>query len=1232
MENKLNKLLFRQINKHFGSINNLSEEFKSFILDINNTYDNFDEDSQLLQNSIEISSQELRDAYQKHKIDAEVQKETINKIKEAIYAINPSAQSDLNKRESISSDSNYLFHSLIKLIEEHKQAEEEILKLSKAVEQNPASIVITDTNGCIEYVNPKFCNLTGYSKEEVIGKNPRILKSDSSSPEYFKELWRTILSGKEWKGELQNKKKNGELFWESSSISPLINENKQITHFIAIKEDITEKKHAQEESIRQSGLITSLLDSIPDIIFFKDIEGNYLGCNTPFAEFVGKSKNEIIGKNDYNLFDKDTAYLFRYYDNEMLENKLTRHNEEWVVYPDGRKVLLDTLKTPYWASDGILIGILGISRDITKRKEAEEGLLQSSRKFEAIISASPDGIGMASIDGKIKLMSEKLAVIHGYSVEEKDDNLEKSIFDFIDPSNHKILNDNIHKLLEGEKNQKITEYLALKKDKSQLYIDVNSTVLHDSNGNPESILFIERDITERKQMEAERTRQTALITSLLDSIPDIIFFKDINGVYLGGNPAFAEFSGRSKDEIIGMTDYDIFEKEIADDFIEQDKLMMKTRKPNHNDIWITYPNDGRKILVDTLKTPYLGHDGTLIGILGISRDITERKKAENELKQVSTRLALATRAGGVGVWDLDILNNVLLWDDQMFEIYGIVDKKYENAYNIWRAGIHPEDKLRSDGEIHMAINGEKEFNSEFRVVWPDGSIHNVRSLATVQRDITGTPLRMIGTNWDITEQKELETVLLNAKIEAELANKSKSMFLANMSHEIRTPLNAIIGFSQLMNRDPLLTEIQREYNTSIIRAGEHLLMLINNILELSKVEAGRVLLTPTNIDLHAFLKDIQMLFKERAQSKHLLFIFEIADDIPQHVIVDENKLRQVYINLIGNAVKFTDEGGIAVRTRINEINEHTTQLVVEIQDSGPGISEHELKNLFKHFLQTSSGIKKGSGTGLGLALSRELVNLMGGNISVVTEVGKGSLFTFYVEIQKGVKEDFKVKVKKRIISVDKSEKKYRILTVDDKEENLQVVGKLLNLVGFETKEAVNGEDAIEKFMEWNPDLILMDLRMPVMDGYESCRQIKLTEKGKQTPIIALTASAFEEDKEKAKKYGLQGYIRKPFRENELFIAIAKTLDIKYIYDEESQSEQKSYINDELAIAQDIAKIPNRLILKLLDAIAVADLDLLIELINSIEIDNSELVEHLRSLANNYDYDYLQQILSKREIK
>ena len=975
MENNFNKLLLRQIKRHFRSPDNIPEELKGIFQDINNTYNSFDDDTQLIQNSIELSSQELRDAYQKQKNDAEVQKETINKIKEAIYALTPSDKKSLEKSDPALSDSNYLFDSLIRLIEERKQVEEKLRNLSQAVEQSPVSIVITDTDGNIQYGNPIVFKLAGYEPDELLGKNTRIFSSGETPMQEYKHLWESISSGREWKGEFHNKKKNGELYWELATISAVKNKNGEIVNYLAVKEDITGRKQMNKALSESEKKYREVVENVKEIIFQTDTDGNWLFLNNAWEEITGYSVEESLGQ----LFVK-------------------------YVHPDDRQRNMDL--------------------------------------FEPMI------------------MRKK------------------------DYCRHQI------------------RYLT--KDGGFRWVEV-----------------------------------------------------------------FARLGLNEKNETTG-----------------------------------TY--------------------GTL-------QDITERKQAEEELEQISTRLSLATRAGRVGVWDYDLVNNILLWDDEMFALYGISRENFNGAYETWKAGIHPDDLARFDKGIMMAISGEKELDTEFRVVWPDGAIHNIRALATVLRNHTGKAFRMIGTNWDITEQKKAEVVLLNAKHEAEAANKAKSIFLANMSHEIRTPLNAIIGFSQLMNRDPLLTPAQKEYNISIIRAGEHLLALINDILELSKMEAGHVELNPTNVDLYSLFNDIQMIFKERAQSKHLKFTFETASDLPQYVIVDDGKLRQIFVNLIGNAIKFTDKGSIVVRARREKINENTSNLVVEIQDSGMGISKDEFGKLFKQFEQTSSGINKSSGTGLGLALSRELAIIMGGNISLTSEGGKGSVFTFYVEIKEGKTETVEKKSTKRVICIDKGEQSYRILVADDREENLQVVVNLLKLVGFETNEAVNGEDAIKKFEEWDPHLILMDMRMPVLDGYEATRIIKSSKKGKTIPIIALTASSFEEERTKTIALGMQGYIRKPFQESELFGTIGNVLGIKFIYDEEAPYAREKYLSEDGSIHEDMAKLPRSLILKMQNAVDIADFDLLVKLINSIDHEHSELSQHLLSLANNFDYYSLQQILIQKEM-
>src|SRR5665647_1416578 len=761
---------------------------------------------------------------------------------------------------------------------------------------------------------------------------------------------------------------------------------------------------------------------------------------------------------------------------------------------------------------------------------------------------------------------------------------------------------------QGKTKEELIKELLLLQQENDALKTINNEVL------------IERKSTEKTiSLLAHAVRSTGECVSITDMQDKIIFV----------NHAFLKTYGFEESELLGSSISIIRSPNSSPEVT--DKILPATLGGGWQGELINQRKNGIDFPVFISTSVIRDEMGEPIALIGVTTDITERKHAENALLESEIRMRSITDSAQDAILMIDPNGSISYWNPAAERIFGYTNAEAvgQNLHNF----IVPKRYLQAHHEAFPSFlqTGQgaaigKTMDQEARK--KGGTKIAIQlSLSAIQ---INKEWHAVGIIRDVTEQKKTELALLKAKQEAEMANKFKSIFLANMSHEIRTPLNAIIGFSQLLNRDKQLTDSQKEYNISIIRAGEHLLALINDILELSKVEAGRVVLNPTNVDLYSLLDDIFMIFKERAKSKNLQFICEKANDVPRFVFVDESKLRQIYVNLIGNALKFTDEGGIAVRTRIDKINESNSLLVVEIQDSGFGISEDEIDKLFMHFQQTSSGISKGSGTGLGLALSREFSILMGGNITVSSEVGKGSVFTFKVEIEEGNAEACESNTPKIVMGIEKGENVYRILVVDDKEENLKVAVTLLKLVGFETNEAVNGEDAIVKFNEWNPDLILMDMRMPVMDGYEATRLIKLTEKGKATPIVALTASTFEDELKRIDSFGLQGYIRKPFRENELFNTIGKILGIKYIYEDETPTLSVNLLDDKDTIAKAIAQLPDGLVLEMQEALGVADLDRLVELINSMSHAHSELARLLLNLAMNYDYDYLNQILNQKE--
>lgn len=401
---------------------------------------------------------------------------------------------------------------------------------------------------------------------------------------------------------------------------------------------------------------------------------------------------------------------------------------------------------------------------------------------------------------------------------------------------------------------------------------------------------------------------------------------------------------------------------------------------------------------------------------------------------------------------------------------------------------------------------------------------------------------------DITAYKQTQAALQKAKEAADVANVAKSQFLANMSHELRTPLNVILGFTQLLTKYGSLDQQQKEYLETIARSGEHLLNLINDVLEMSKIEAGKTTFNETNFDFKNLLNTLQQMLRLKAQSKGLQLIFAIAPDIPQYIRTDESKLRQVLINLLGNAIKFTQAGKVILRVRRDaEAIDTGIRLLFEVEDTGLGIAPTELKHLFEPFVQTQTGKNSQEGTGLGLPISQKFVRLMGGDITANSQLAVGTIFKFDIYTQKVQADEVQTaKSSQQVIALAPGQPKYRILITEDKPEIRQILLKLLQPVGFDVREASNGQEAIAICANWCPNLVWMDMRMPIMDGYEATKRIK-TATNSPPVVIALTGSAFEEDRIVALSTGCDDFVRKPFRAEVIFEKMSEHLKIKYIY-------------------------------------------------------------------------------------
>ncbi|SEH04406.1 response regulator [Candidatus Venteria ishoeyi] len=599
-----------------------------------------------------------------------------------------------------------------------------------------------------------------------------------------------------------------------------------------------------------------------------------------------------------------------------------------------------------------------------------------------------------------------------------------------------------------------------------------------------------------------------------------------------------------------------------------------------------------------------------------------------ELEKNRKRMEIALDAAEAGTFYWDISTNKVVWDKRSKKIFGIQD--FDGTYATWASFVLVADLKACEQHLKAVLQDPdtEGLNLSYRIRRPDKIIRHINVSALIDRNADGSARLITGLHQDVTRQKYHEAELEQARQTAEQANQAKSRFLANMSHELRTPLNAILGFSQLMARSHDATNTQRTQLEVINHSGEHLLEMINDVLDLSKIEAGCVELEPEVFDLPRLLEDIGQMFTMRTESAGLRFALTLEPTLAHYVKADNGKLRQILINLLGNAVKFTREGGIALRARtLPETDDPDICLLqLEVQDSGSGILPEQQQQIFEPFIQAHRGDSDTKGTGLGLAISKSFIALMGGKIRLESQPGHGALFC--VELPVTLADTTEVDTiteyhKSMVEGLEPGQTAWRILVVEDIVENRLLLTTLLREVGFNVREAQNGQEAVAQFQAWQPHFIWMDMRMPVMDGYEATRRIRTLQGGDSVKIAALTASAFKEQRIVILDAGCDDVVHKPFREQEIFATMAHYLGVVYRYEKvtEYTTPTSAAVAAPLSV-EDFVQVSQATLESLQDACLDLNSDKIIEIAQNLQDLDMKLANRIQAMAEHYQYETL----------
>ena len=1030
--------------------------------------------------------------------------------------------------------------------------------------------------------------------------------------------------------------------------------------------DITELKLAGENIMHQASLINSLLDSMPDIIFFKDVEGRYLGCNPHFAEFVGRSKEEIVGKTDYDLFAKTIADAFRENDRCMLEMNELRHNEEWITYPDGRKNLIDTLKTPYWGPDGELIGILGISRDITARHQAEVALRESEANFRTFFESMTDLIMVATPDGRIVFTNAAVPETLGYSLDELKGML---LLDLHPVEVRQEAVDTVSAMFRGERE---SCPLPLKR-KDGVLVPVETRIWLGKWDGMDCLFGICKDLTAEQEatQRFERLFQSNPCPIALSTLPDRRFVEV--------NDAFVEILGYSRKEVTGNSSANLGIFAHLDQQTLLAERLVKEGRVSNMEMQIRR-QDGT--LLDGLLS---GETFTIQGtryLMTVMIDITARKRSEAALASLSTiqhtLMMLATNFVNTPLEQQDVairqsletMGRLINADRAYLFEYDSEKEVTSNTHEWCNEGITPEianlqnvpiaaipdwfSAHQQGEETHVPDVLKLPSNNNLRNILEPQGIRSLITLPLMQgsscvgfvgfdavkeariwKEEEFALLRVLAELYSNFEarrnaeraMRELQDHLAKARDKAQEAARAKTLFLANMSHEIRTPLNAILGYAQVIGRDCRKCELAQRIK-GLTKSSEHLLTLINDLLELARSDGQCITLAPSSFNFTHLLEDVRLMFARRLDALSLNLEVSQTIEGPCLFYADSGKIRQVLMNLVSNAIKFTENDGV-VRLSASVLEKNDTDgllIAVDVEDTGCGIQDADKEIIFELFACLETGKMVKGGIGLGLPLSRRYARALGGDVTVESRIGVGSNFRFTFRVSPCAADAHpKSFLNVTHLSLDQGD--YRVLIVDDDASNRDMLSSLLKSVGFVVELAESAMQAVQRLHPSDQpkiDMVLLDKCMPDIDGYEAVHLLRSLPDGARIKILIVTASGFPDQREEVHLIGADGFVSKPIQLSLLLEEIACVGGVRYDYEATSISEPARPDSEVMSILQTEEKDLLKRALRRGDSRSLRDLTAKIASVHP------SVAERIQPYVDAYNYDGLRRLLDGDE--